>query len=104
MVTLIALYRSYFQRFLTTAPEKRHFLAESSACLEEAYRRETSDTPGPGNHLIKRLNEILGKMESENISSKLEESEENATKIQRFILNYMKQFETILMFIRSTRQ
>ena len=104
MVTLIALYRSYFQRFLTTAPEKRHFLAESSACLEEAYRRETSDTPGPGNHLIKRLNEILGKMESENILSKLEESEENATKIQRFILNYMKQFETILMFIRSTRQ
>lgn len=34
----------------------------------------------------------------------MEKFELNANKIQHFLLNYLKQFETILLFIRSTRQ
>ena len=42
--------------------------------------------------------------ESRDIFRKIKQSEGTANKIQRFIGNYMKQFETILQFVRATRQ
>ena len=42
--------------------------------------------------------------ESRDIFQKVKESESSASKIQRFIINYIKQFENILLFVRATRQ
>ena len=42
--------------------------------------------------------------ESRDMFRKIKQSEGTANKIQRFIGNYMKQFETILQFVRATRQ
>ena len=42
--------------------------------------------------------------ESRDTFQKIKQSEGSASKIQHFIGNYMKQFETILQFVRATRQ
>ena len=42
--------------------------------------------------------------ESRGITKKLTEFEGNANNMQHFVLKYMKQFEMILLFVRSTIQ
>ena len=51
---------------------------------------------------IDAIREVMTVFESRGITKKLTEFEGSAKKIQHFVLNYMKQFEMILLFVRST--
>ena len=103
-VTLLALYDLYFQSFLSTEPEERAYLQESSLHLREAYQKDINRNTEAERNLHDILKNTLTMMESRDMTKKMEQFEVSANKIQRFILNYIKQFETILLFIRSTRQ
>ena len=103
-VTLLALYDLYFQSFLSTEPEERAYLQESSLLLREAYQEDINGNTEAERNLRDILQNTLTMMESRDMTKKMEQFQLSANKIQRFILNYMKQFETTLLFIRSTRQ
>ena len=104
MVTLIALYNLYFHSFLTSDPEERPALHSVSTLLGEAYHREINQSTEQKKYLIGAIREVMTVFESRGITKKLAEFEGNASKMQHFVLNYMKQFEMILLFVRSTRQ
>ena len=104
MVTLIALYNLYFHSFLTSDPEERPALHSVSTLLGEAYHREINQSAEQKKYLIGDIREVMAGFESRGITKKLAEFEGNANKMQHFVLNYMKQFEMILLFVRSTRQ
>ena len=104
MVTLIALYNLYFQSFLTAAPEERPMLYSASTSLGEAYNSDIKQSPENMKDLSDVVRKVMTTFESSDLMKKLAEFEGNASKMQHFILNYMKQFETILQFVRSTRQ
>ena len=103
MVTLIALYNLYFYSFLTSDPEERSALHSASTLLGEAYHRDINQNTEKKKYLIDAIREVMTVFESKGIMKKLAEFEGNA-KMQHFVLNYMKQFEMILQFVRSTIQ
>ena len=99
MVTLIALYNLYFHSFLTSDPEERPALHSVSTLLGEAYHREINQSTEQKKYLIGAIGEVMTVFESRGITKKLAEFEGNANKMQQFVLNYMKQFEMILLFV-----
>ena len=103
MVTLIALYNLYFHSFLTSDPEERPALHSVSTLLGEACHREINQSTEQKKYLIGAIREVMTVFESRGITKKLAEFEGNANKMQHFVLNYMKQFEMIILFVRSTK-
>jgi hypothetical protein len=104
MVTLLALFNLYFHNFPTLQPDEKAYFKEISACLGEAYQRDVSVDTGKRHNLQDAITKVMTVFESRDIFTKFEQFEGNANKIQHFILNYVKQFETILQFVRATRQ
>ena len=72
--------------------------------LREAYQNDVCSFVENRLNLKDAVTETIGVFNSRGILVKLEECEDNANDIQKYILNYMKQFETILQFVRATRQ
>ena len=104
LVTLLALYNLYFKSFLAEEPVEKLFLNDVSICLREAYQNEVCSSVENRLNLKDAVMETIGVFNSRGILVKLEEFEDNANDIQKYILNYMKQFESILQFVRVTRQ
>ena len=103
-VTLLALYSLYFRKFLQLQPDEEAFLKETSTLLGEAYQQDIKTDSGSRHKLSDAITKTIEMFESRDIFQKIKQSEGTANKIQRFIGNYMKQFETILQFVRATRQ
>ena len=103
-VTLLALYSLYFQKFLELQPDEEAFLKEKSTLLGEVYQQDINTDSGSRQNLSDSVKKVIEIFESRDIFRKTKQSEGTANKIQRFIGNYMKQFETILQFVRATRQ
>lgn len=99
MVTLLALYNLYFQSFLTNDPEERPVLNSASTILHKAYHRDIIQSTESRKDLSDAVSEVIAVFESRDILKKLAEFEGNLNKMQHFILNYIKQFETILQFV-----
>ena len=104
MVTLLALYNLYLHNFLIHEPEEKAFLGEISASLGKAYQNDVNTNIGERQNLQDAITKMMMMFESRDILKKSEQFQGKANKIQHFILNYMKQFETILQFVRATRQ
>lgn len=104
MVTLLALYNLYFQSFLTNDPEERPVLKSASTMLHKGYHRDIIQSTESRKDLRDAVSEVIAVFESRDIPKKLVVFEGNLNKIQHFILNYIKQLETILQFVRSTSQ
>lgn len=104
MITLLALYNQYFQSFLASKPEERSYLKESSTHLGEEYQKAIGMRTEMGEDFHRAVKTVMSTLESRQIFQKLGEFESNPNKMQHFILNYIHQFETILLFVRSTRQ
>ena len=102
MFTLIALYNLYFHSYLTSDPEERPPLHSVSTLIGEAYHRDINQITEKKKYLIDAIREVMTVFESRAITNKLAEFEGNANKMQHFVLNYMKQFEMIILFVRST--
>ena len=100
-VTLLALYSLYFRKFLELQPHKEAFLKKMSTLLGEAYQQDINTDSGSRHNLSDAVTKIIEMFESRDISQKIKQSEGTANKIQRFIGNYMKQFETISNLCRS---
>ena len=71
--------------------------------MREAYQNDVCSSVEDRLNLKDAVTETIGVFNSRGILVKLEEFEDNANDIQKYILNYMKQFETILQFVRATR-
>ena len=89
-----------FQRL----PEEQIILLDLSNSLKEAYENDIRTIPSLGENLLKVVNEdsvwfdkIVG------IASKIETFKQEMDPIQKFLIIYIKQFETILLFLRATR-
>ena len=89
-----------FQRL----PEEQIILLDLSNSLKEAYENDIRTIPSSGENLLKVVNEdsvwfdkIVG------IASKIEKFKQEMNPIQKFLFIYIKQFETILLFLRATR-
>ena len=104
IVTGLALYSLYFQKFLQNQPEEEDFLKETSTLLGEAYQQDINTDSGSRHNLSDAVTKTIEMFESRDIFQKIKQSESSASKIQQFIINYIKQFENILRFVRATRQ
>ena len=103
-MTLLALYNLYFKSFLAKEPVEKLFLNDVSIRLREAYQNDVCSSVENRLNPKDAVTETIGVFNSRGILVKLEEFEDNADDIQKYILNYMKEFETILQFVRATRQ
>lgn len=81
-VTLLALYDLYFQSFLSTGPEERAYLQESSLHLREAYQKDINRNTEAERNLRDILKNTLTMMESRDMTKKMEQFELSANKIQ----------------------
>lgn len=98
------MYSLYFQKFLKQQPEEESFLKETSALLGEAYQQDMNTDPGGRHHLNDAVAKTVEMLESRDILQKINQCKDTSNKMQSFVRNYMKQFETILQFVRATRQ
>ena len=103
-ITLIVLYKLYFTKFLKTDADDIAFFEKLSNGLTEAFENDTTSNTERHDHLNATVTETIHMFKSRNLFEKLEIFEKGANNLQKFILNYMKQFGTILQFVRSTRQ
>ena len=104
IVTLLFLYDLYFKSFLAKEPVEKLFLNDVSIRLKEAYQNDVCSSVESRLNFKDAVMETIGVFNSRGILVKLEEFEDNANDIQKYILNYIKQFETILQSVRATRQ
>ena len=72
--------------------------------LEKAYQKDISMNTDNRQNLIDAVRETMTMFNSRDIFTKLGQFENNAARIQHYIRNYLRQFETILQYIRATRQ
>ena len=101
-ITIISMYTLFFQQFLKKFPNEYQLVVELSNTLKDGYENDVnSETPGK---LVKIINEdavwfdrLVG------VASKIAIYKKDMNPIQTFLFNYIKQFETILLFIRATR-
>ena len=100
-ITTISMYNLYFQQFLKKFPNEHQLIVELSNTLKDGYENDVnSETPG---NLVKIINEdavwfdrVVG------VASKIAIYKKDMNPIQTFLFNYIKQFETTLLFIRAT--
>ena len=81
-VSLLALYDLYFQSFLSTEPEERAYLQESSLHLREAYQKDINRNTEAERNLHDILKNTLTMMESRDMTKKMEQFELSASRIQ----------------------
>ena len=103
-VTLVALYSLFFKQFLLSQPDEEVFLKDSSNLLSEAFQRDCAIDSADRNNVITAVRRTLNSFQSRNMSEKIREFEASGNRMQGFICNYMRQFLTILKFVRATRQ
>ena len=103
-VTTISIYTLFFKKYLKNFPEELDLVETLAMELQRAYKMDSDNDYETSEELYKTINEdavffekIIG------ISNKLESFKNDFTSIQKFLMNYVKQFETILVFIRATR-
>ena len=102
MVTLLTFYQLYFNKFLHLYPEYKELILDISEQLLNSY--EQSIASSDENFLSTALSQAIQLYENGGLLDKMVEFENSLTKQQKFIITYMKQFETILMHIRATRE
>ena len=101
-ITIISMYTLFFQQFLKKFLNEHQLVVELSNTLKDAYENDVnSETP---EDLVKIINEdavwfdrLIG------VTSKIAIYKKDMNPILTFLFNYIKQFETILLFIRATR-
>ena len=103
MTTLLALYQLYFNSFLEKNPECKSTIYNISQKIKVSYQNDR-DSCYEYQHLKDSLTEVLALFEACNLKACTIEFENSMNKMQRFIINYFKQFETILLYIRATRE
>ena len=102
MVALLTFYKLYFIRFLSVNPEYEKLFSDISELLHQSY--EKSVTSSPGNSLPESLSIAIQLYENSDFVQKLTEFEKSFTKQQKFVMPYINQFETILLYVRATRE
>ena len=83
-------------------PEYEKLFSDISELLHQSY--EKSVTSSPGNSLPESLSIAIQLYENSDFVQKLTEFEKSFTKQQKFIMSYIKRFETILLYVRATRE
>ena len=83
-------------------PEYGELFSDISVLLHQSY--EKSVTSSPGNSLPESLSIAIQLYENSDFVQKLTEFEKSFTKQQKFVMPYIKQFETILLYVRATRE
>ena len=102
--TMISTYTLFFKQFLQLFHDVNTIVLEYSNVLKDAYEKDVSSDSKIGENLVKTINEdtvLVDKIVG--VSCKIETHRNDMTPIQRFLFNYIKQLETILLFIRATR-
>ena len=102
MVALLTFYKLYFSRFLSLYPDYEKLFREISELLQQSY--EKSVTSSAENSLPESLFIAIQLYEYSDFVQKLSEFEKSFTKQQKFITSYIKQFQTILLYVRATRE
>ena len=95
-------YQLYFNKFLDINPGYKSILCDISKELRNSH--EQSIKSSNDDLMADSLSNVMKVFESCNIFSKILEFEKSFTKQQMFIMQYLKQFETILSYIRATRE
>ena len=103
MTTLLALYQLYFNSFLEKHPECKSTIYNISQEIKVSYQNDIYSCY-EYQHLKDSLTEVLALFEACNLKACMIEFENSMSKMQRFIINYFKQFEKILLYIRATRE
>ena len=102
-VTLIATYNLYFQSLVTEKPDTKKQLRDFSVEIQEAYKTDTSACPQKERALFNAVERTVSMLDTDEMAKNIGEFEAKHSKIQKFLLSYMNQFETILVFIKATR-
>ena len=103
-VTLLALYSLFFQKFLKDQPEEEEFFENTSETLGKAFKVDAGLQPQNRHSLKEAVANTIEMFESRNITAKIKTFENKLSKLQRFVSIYLNQFETILQYVRASRQ
>ena len=101
-IILSTIYQLYFNRFLQLYPGYKKLVLEISENLRKSY--EQTVAPSDKDILPSSSCDAIQLYENCDLLSKVGEFESSFTNQQKFIMTYMKQFETILMYVRATRE
>ena len=101
-VTLLTFYQLYFDKFLKDYPEDEAVISIAVRELRQSYMKSINNDGT--NHLNNSLNNLTSLFESCNLQKKMNQFQGSMTKQQKFITSYLKQFETILSYVRATRE
>ena len=103
-VTLISIYTLFFEQFLIQFPDDYNLVRTLSEQLRDAYKGDSGPETETNDDVLRVINEdsiffdkIVG------LAGRIETFKNDMNPIQNFLFNYVKQFETILLFIRATR-
>ena len=101
-MTVLSLYTLCFKDMFQRLPEEQIILLHLSNSLKEAYENDIRTIPSLGENLPKVVNEVSVWFDRVvGIASKIETFKQETNPIQKFL--FIKQFETILLFLRTTR-
>ena len=101
-VTLLTFNQLYFDKFLKAYPEDEAVISIAVRELKQSYIKViNNDGTNPLNN---PLNHLISLFESCNLLQKMNQFNGFMTKQQKFIASYLKQFETILLYVRATRE
>ena len=100
-MTVLSLYTLCFKDMFQRLPEEQIILLDLSNSLKEAYENDIRTIPSLGENLPKVVNEVSVWFDRVvGIASKIETFKQETNPIQKFL--FIKQFETILLFLRTT--
>ena len=103
-VTVISIYTLFFKKCFSQFPDLFITVQTLAEEIRDAYIGDTDSNTETIDELYRIVNEDSGFFERiVGICDKLETIKKNMNPVQIFLLNYVKQFETILIFIKATR-
>ena len=102
MVTIITFYTLYFESFLEKYPTYKTKLTYISELLQKSYK--DSKQKMYENDLPETFVTATHLFDASGITKALDEFEISFTNQQKFVLSYIKQYESILLYVRATRE
>ena len=102
MVTILTFQQLYFNKFLQENPSYHKVILDISELLQTAY--EKSSTAPDESVLPASLLTVIQLFENCDLREKLVYFKSSFTKHQMFIMSYIEQFETILLYIRASTE
>ena len=103
-VTLISCYSLLFQSYLQNHPDEQKLVDCMIDDIRDSFKGDTglnTETKDDLNKLINKDSVFLDKLVG--LSDRIALFKKDNTPMQTFMLNYIKQFETVLLFIRAAR-